>query len=138
MNDTGTKIFHRTQGVSMVKVLVADDDLDVHEVIRDILEINFKDVTIDRALTCESLISKVLHTKAEYDLVLVSLRLDEQCGGSLLPRIKNQNPGLAGRIVLLCDSSEDEEKVAADSLPCVSRPYSLDYFGEILRKACAS
>jgi DNA-binding NtrC family response regulator len=122
----------------MIKVLVADDDLDAHELVHDILEINFKNVTIDRALSYEKFHTKIDEADPQYDLILFNLRLEEEWGKEVLASIRKNNPELANRIVLITDSpAYPVEDPLLKSLPSIPKPFSLDHFGEIVKKTCS-
>jgi len=119
------------------KVLVADDDLDVHQLVHDILQINFKQVTIDRALTSKSFLSKIKTAESPYDLILFNVRLNQENGGNILNSLQQEYPDIMDRVILLADSPK-ESTISRDlDVPCVSKPFSLDHFGEVLKKVCS-
>lgn len=119
------------------KVLVADDDLDVHQLVHDILQINFKQVTIDRALTGKSFIDKIKAARNSYDLILFNVRMNMEQGSNLLDSIKQDYPGIMDRVILLADSPEESSSMLASQAPCVSKPFCLDHFGEVIKKVCS-
>ena len=121
----------------MKKVLVADDDLDVHELVRDILQINFKQVKVERALSTKSFLKKLDDAKDPYDLILFNIRLNEN-GNNCLSSVQQQYPSIMERIILLADSPEEREQQFSRRMPCVSKPFSLDRFGEVIKKVCSS
>ncbi|MBN1129515.1 MAG: response regulator [Chitinispirillaceae bacterium] len=119
------------------KVLVADDDLDLHQLVYDILQINFKQVTIDRALTSKSFLEKVKDAKSPYDLILFNIRMNKENGANLLEAVQKQYPAIMDRMILLADSPEEQEPALDRDVPCMSKPFCLDRFGEILKKVCS-
>lgn len=119
------------------KVLVADDDLDVHQLVHDILQINFQQVTIDRALNGKSFLQKVQAAKPPYDLILFNIRMDSENGSDLLDTIRLQHPAVMDRMILLADSPAEDEQEMRQEVPCVSKPFSLDRFGEVIKKVCS-
>ena len=126
------------QSSMIKKVLVADDDLDAHELIHDILQINFKQVKIDRALSGESFIKKIEEAKNGYDLILFNIRLKYENGKDILSSLQHKFPGILDRIVLMADSPVQEMKHPhVKKIPCISKPFSLDYFGEVIKKVCS-
>jgi response regulator of citrate/malate metabolism len=120
------------------KVLVADDDLDVHQLVHDILQINLKQVTIDRALTSQSFIKKIKDAKSPYDLILFNIRMNKENGADLLGSVEQQYPDIMDRIILLADSPEEKKKPHGRDVPCVSKPFCLDHFGEVIKKVCSA
>lgn len=121
----------------MKKVLVGDEDLDVHQLVHDILQINFKQVTIDRALTGKSFLNKIKAAKNPYDLILCNVRMNEENGANLLDSIKTEYPDIFDRIILLADSPEESSIPLGKNVPCVSKPFCLDHFGEVIKKVCS-
>jgi DNA-binding NtrC family response regulator len=119
------------------KVLVADDDLDVHELVHDILQINFKQVKVDRALSSKSFLKKLDEADDPYDLILFNVRLNEN-GNNCLSMVQQQFPNIMERIILLADSPDGHEKPLSKNMPCVSKPFSLDHFGEVIKKVCSA
>ncbi|MBN2037516.1 MAG: response regulator [Chitinispirillaceae bacterium] len=120
------------------KVLVADDDLDVHQLVYDILQISLKQVTIDRALTSQSFLQKINDAKNPYDLILFNIRMNKEDGANLLGTVERQFPGLMERIILLADSPEEKKDPLSKDVPCVSKPFCLDHFGEVIKKVCSA
>jgi DNA-binding NtrC family response regulator len=121
----------------MIRVLVADSNLDSHELIHDILQINFRDAQIDRAHNCESFLSKVSNAESEYNLILYSIQMEFESGKNLLPELFQNNPQLLKRMVLMTENFESSLDPSLQWLPKITKPYSLDYFGEVIKKTCA-
>ena len=121
----------------MKKVLVGDEDLDVHQLVHDILQINFKQVVIDRALTGKSFLSKINTAKTPYDLILCNIKMNKENGQNLLDSIREEHPDIIDRIILLADSPEESAVQLGRELPCVSKPFCLDRFGEVIKKVCS-
>lgn len=121
----------------MIRVLVADNDLDSHELIDDILQINFRDPKIERVHTPDSFAEKVSSAVPPYNLILYSVQMDIESGQKILAQLLKQNPDLSKRMVLM---GEDKDSLPPDakSVPNIPKPISLDYFGEVVKKACGS
>ncbi|MDG5814507.1 hypothetical protein QA601_05435 [Chitinispirillales bacterium ANBcel5] len=120
----------------MVKVLVADDDLDSHELLSDILQINFQDVQVDRALNSSSFVAKVMESQTQYDLILFSVDIDEE-PQKIVQQIQSQFPDILNRTVLMVGADQSSlNSELLQKLPRVSKPFSLDHFAEIIRKIC--
>ena len=120
-----------------LRVLIADDDLDAHELLRDLLEINVDEVQIDKALDCESLIRKLGEAGLAYDVIMVDYSLESSGGLDAVAAIENQSPGLLRRTVLLNASPDvvSRDPRVRDT-PNLRKPFSLDTFSEILTKTC--
>ncbi|NLG16408.1 MAG: hypothetical protein GX556_03640 [Fibrobacter sp.] len=119
----------------MFNVLVADCDMDSHELVNDILEINFKNVKIDRALCYDSFLNKLQNPGQQYDLILLNPETGKDTGNDTLATLQNSFPELLDRVILLADTQLDSSVV--QSLPVIYKPFSLDNFGEKLRQVCA-
>ena len=121
----------------MIRVLVADSNLDSHELIHDILQINFRDARIERAHNCESFLSKVSNAGSEYNLILYSVQMEHESGKNVLPQLFEDNPELFKRMILMAENIDSSLDPSLHWLPKISKPYSLDYFGEVIKKTCA-
>lgn len=122
----------------MIRVLVADSNLDSHKLIHDIVQINFRNVIIDQAHNCSSFIDKVTSAEPQYNLILYSARMDAEEGGNTLSDLIKKIPELGRRTVLIAESKDAELPDSLSLIPTVSKPYSLDYFGEVIKKACVN
>ena len=122
-----------------IRVLVVEDDLNVHKVIDDILEVVYRDLKIDKALTTESLLGKIKQNDTTYDLVLFDIHFEEPAGRDLLLKLRTERPDLNQKIVILNGSYEG---VSTDQdlkgLPVILRPFSIDKFSETITNICAA
>jgi DNA-binding response OmpR family regulator len=118
------------------KVLVVDDDLDAHELLHDILEINFKQVKIERALNYAGFMKKIDEAKTPYDLILLNTRLKNEDGKDVVAALRTKYPGVLEHVVLIADSPLELKDPLVREIPSISRPFSLDNFGEIIKKVC--
>lgn len=122
----------------MVKrVLVVDDDLDAHQLVRDILQINFKHVKVETALSSMAFLKKIEEAENSYDLILFNIRLKHENGKDILSSLQHRHPDLFDRIVLMADSPAERNHPLAKVRPCISKPFSLDHFGEVIKKVCS-
>jgi len=124
----------------MVRVLIADDDLDSHELLDDLIEINFRDVEIDRALTTESFLQKTGAADASYDLVLFNMHPGKSGSDSeameLVSHLEKNRPQLLERTVFILPKDADPRALGiADRFPVLLRPFSLDEFSDVVQKA---
>ena len=121
----------------MIRVLIADDDMDSHELIDDLIEINFREVEIEHALTKESFIKKLGAASHPFNLILFNLDLDGSGEEGNIGLLKNRYPDLIDRTVFIVS----EQRPVAEQfsgLKVLSRPFSLDHFGEVVHTVCAS
>jgi hypothetical protein len=120
-----------------VKVLVADDDLDVHELVNDILCISIKDVVVDRVLDADSLRAKILSEKQRYDLVLVASDLTDATGKDGISIVLDEFPGLTKKTAVIEESGASSRLDRSGApLPLIKKPFSLDEFSGVIRKIC--
>jgi DNA-binding NtrC family response regulator len=118
-----------------IRALVAEEDLNLHQVTHDILEMCFSDVKIERAMNYESLMAKLRAEDADYDLVLYDLKFDELSGSDALPTIRKEMPELANRIIVLAGNGDDVRRSAhARDLAYVLHPFSLDDFIDTVKR----
>jgi DNA-binding NtrC family response regulator len=118
------------------KVIVADDDLDAHELVQDMLQISLEGVNIDQAMSGESFLKKIGEAVTPYDLILFNVRMRHANGADLLAIVKDRFPGQTDRIVLMADAPLSVEHSPATEPICIIKPFSLDCFGEIVKKVC--
>jgi len=122
----------------MIRVLVADSNLDSHKLINDIVQINFRNVVIDQAHNCESFAEKVEGAKPQYNLIFYSIRMENEDGRNKLSEMIQKNPDLRKRMILMAESKDTPLPNALNLIPIVTKPYSLDYFGEVIKKTCVN
>jgi DNA-binding NtrC family response regulator len=122
------------RGQRMVTVLVADDDVDSYKLVNDILEINFREVQIERALNRQSFFVKLQQFEKQIDLILLNPDLENGSREEILEKMREINPELMDRVVLIgIDSVIANLQGPMYHIP---KPYSLDCFGEVVKKAC--
>jgi DNA-binding NarL/FixJ family response regulator len=120
----------------MIHVLIADDDMDSHELIDDLIEINFREVEIEHALTKESFIKKIGSASQPFDLILFNLDLDGSGEEGNIDLLKNRHPDLLDRTIFMVSGDRPVPETLGD-VKVLSRPFSLDHFGEVVQKVCA-
>jgi len=122
----------------MLRVLVADSNLYSHELIQDIVHINFRNVTVERAHNYKSFVTKIENAEPQYNLILYSMQMENESGQNALCDVIKNNPEIEDRMILMADSQNTALPESLDRLPTVSKPYSLDYFGEVIKKTCVN
>jgi DNA-binding response OmpR family regulator len=120
-----------------VRVIVADENLDVQELVNDILLINFKDVSVERVLEAQGLRDKLDKSKRPYDLIIAASGLADPQGKSALAIIREEFQAYTGKTVILEDTSGQVTRgPLAAGIPILTKPFSLDEFGDCVRKIC--
>jgi len=114
-----------------IRVLVGDEDLDVHELVDDILHINFKNVAIDRAMDRNGIRAKIRSMQMPYDLILLG---DDGMKG-FIEIVNEESPDLVKKTVMICPQGSNNTEKWTD-IPRIVKPFSLDDFGEVLEKIC--
>ncbi|NLD93564.1 MAG: hypothetical protein GX639_12955 [Fibrobacter sp.] len=122
----------------MIRVLVADNNLNSHELIHDIVQINFRNVKIESVHNSENFVSKITSAKPQYNLILYSAHMDESTDKTTLSEAIKKNPEISDRTIIMTESDSVKVPDMFNHFPTVTRPYSLDYFGEVIKKTCAS
>jgi DNA-binding response OmpR family regulator len=123
----------------IVNALVADDDLDVHELVNDILCISFKDISVDRALDADSFRAKVHSSKKKYDLVLVASGFADDSGKDIVSIVLEEFPALGKKMAVIQESAGGSwlDK-GGNAIPVIKKPFSLDEFSDVIKKICPS
>jgi DNA-binding response OmpR family regulator len=122
-----------------IKVLVADDSLDVHELVNDILSISFKDVMVDRVLDVDTFRSKVLSSQPPYDLLLVASGLTDDAGTDIISVVLDEFPALAKKMAVIEESTATTRlDRSGAAIPLIKKPFSLDEFSDVIKKICPS
>jgi|WetSurMetagenome_2_1015567.scaffolds.fasta_scaffold03934_5 hypothetical protein len=121
-----------------VRVLVVDDNLDSQELVNDILLINFRDVSVERVLDAQGLRKKLGAAKRSYDLIIAAAALADPKGVTALSIILNEFGAYRGKTVILEDAPGKVPRGADTAgLPILTKPFSLDEFGDCIRDICS-
>jgi DNA-binding response OmpR family regulator len=120
-----------------IKVLLADNDLDIHKLISDLLPLIFKNVVVDKALNSEVVLTKLSDASNTYNLIILDLGLGDIDGGNILETIAGRFPEVLSRMVLILAAPEAlPPGEPYTNIARVVKPFSLDEFGELAKKAC--
>ncbi|MBD3419439.1 MAG: response regulator [Chitinivibrionales bacterium] len=126
---------NRKDGYMAVRVLIADDDLDTHQFLHDIIEINFKDVKIERALSHKIFIEKISTAEDPYNLILLDYYLEGDNGEDIISLIqKNKYQDVLERTVLMNPTENGDERIK--NIAQIKKPFSLDDFSNIIKQVC--
>ena len=76
--------------------------------------------------------------RSDYHLIIVDGYKTDSGGKDLIDVLKEEFPDILGKVVMICETASDC-KVRRDRLavPCLVKPFSLDDFGEVVKKICA-
>lgn len=117
----------------LVKALIAEEDLNLHQIVHDILGICFKNVRIDRALNYDSLYQHLREHGAEYDIIIYDVDFDDRADRDALPAIRAEFAHLLPSFVLVAPRKVDIDTWPhAQGLPYVAHPFSLDEFSLVV------
>lgn len=121
-----------------INVLVVGNDLHVHKLVVDILEITLSDVTIEKATNAQVMLKKIETQQYSYDLLVLYLKNSKKDDETLILNLRNKYPHLVSRMILLLDSIEEKpDDTILRNIPFVVKPFSLDEFGELVKKVCS-
>jgi DNA-binding NtrC family response regulator len=122
----------------LVKALIADDDMDILQLMDDVLEINFRNLKTERALSQESFWAKISAEGAFWHLLFLSVEYIRE-EPRFLERLAETNRQLSGKTILMGRES-DQETLAEDAkrLPFLAKPFSLDRFEELIKSVHAA
>ncbi|HAJ80444.1 MAG TPA: hypothetical protein DCO75_11815 [Fibrobacteres bacterium] len=120
-----------------IHVLIADNDSGIHELVNDMLHINFKDVSVERVRDRDSFRSKLRIGMSTYDLIVFDGYPTDNDGQEFINSLKEEFPGIMSKVIMLCGSDCNIHPDQCE-IPCLIKPFSLDDFGEIVKKICAT
>jgi hypothetical protein len=119
----------------MTRIIIADNDLDSHELIDDLIEINFQDAMIEHAVTFESFLDKLDSSADKYDLILYNLDFKVPGEKDIVTFLTEKYPQVLDRVICI-DSEQYAHGADYNGIPTLARPFSLDLFGEVVKKVC--
>ncbi len=123
--------------MTTVRILVADENLDVQELVNDILRITYKDVTVDRALDMGGLRARLGAENLPYNLVIAASGLADDRGNGAPAILSREFPGYITKTLLLEDAPGDAAREAASAgIAVLTKPFSLDDFSDCIVKIC--
>ncbi|MDR0331348.1 MAG: hypothetical protein LBH93_06530 [Chitinispirillales bacterium] len=117
-----------------VNVLIADDDMDVNQLVHDVLEICFRDVKVERAMSLGSFWAKLPAAGDPWDLIFLSAEYIKEEPGGFAGRVLAANPAAPGKVIVV-GGKPDFEAFGDDvkRFPFLAKPFSLDEFEEVVR-----
>ena len=120
-----------------INVLIVGCDLSAYKLVTDILEMTFNDIKIEKATNVQKMLDKIKTQHYKYDLLVLDLQISKKDEEALILNLRNKYPLLVSRMILLLDSLEEKpDDTILQNIPYIAKPFSLDEFGEIVKKIC--
>jgi hypothetical protein len=120
-----------------VNVLFASHDLDFHELLKDVINITYKNVKLDKVLDHEKMIEILGNSRNRYHLIIMDSHFVESEGKHAISILAERFPAMLNRTVLVVDPATPlPELPAGANIPVIEKPFSLDTFGETVKKIC--
>jgi hypothetical protein len=117
-------------------VLVADDDMGVHKLMCDVLEISLKDVKIERAMSPQCFWAKLpAPPERPWQLVFISSDYIREEPDGFVDRVREANPDVVGKVVVVGNPG-DALGENAQLMQSIAMPFSLDRFDELVKSLC--
>jgi len=125
-------------GMNKTNVLVADDYMSNQRLLRDVLEINFKAVKVERAVSLQSFWTKLpAPPEQPWHLVFLSADYVKEEPDGFMDRMKTVNPDAVGKTVIVGTAADMEScGEAVKPAPFLVKPFSLDRFEELIKQVC--
>ena len=121
-------------------VLVADNDMDVHQLVCDVLEICLRNVKVERAMSPQGFWDKLPAAPEQpWHLVFLSAEYIKEEPAGFIDRLVAVNPNIIGKVVIL--GTEADAESCGEGLmaaPLLVKPLSLDRFEELVKQVCGS
>jgi len=128
--------------ISIMKtnVLIADDDMDVHQLVCDVLEICLKKVRVERAMSLPGFWAKLpAASEQPWHLVFLSAEYIKEESAGFIDRLAAVNPNVIGKVVVLGTAADAEScGEGLMAAPLLVKPFSLDRFEELVKQICGS
>jgi DNA-binding NtrC family response regulator len=125
-------------------VLVADDDMDVQELMCDVLEISLRNVKVERAMSLQGFWAKLpAPPEQPWNLVFISVEYIKEEPAGFMERLAAANPDAACKVVVVgtaadMESYADTVGESVKAAPFLVKPFSLDGFEELVKHLCGS
>lgn len=120
-----------------INVLIVGSDLSAIKLVTDILEITFDSIKIEKATNAQTMLDKFTTQHYKYDLLVLDLQISKKDEEVLILNLRSKYPHLFNRMILLLDSVEEKpEDTILQSIPFIVKPFSLDEFGDLVKKIC--
>ena len=120
-----------------INVLIVGSDLSVHKLVTDILEITFSNINIEKATNAQTMFDKFKTQQYKYDLLIVYLQISKKDDEVFILNLRSKYPHLISRMILFFDSLEEKpEDTILQNIPYIVKPFSLDEFGDLVKKIC--
>jgi len=119
-------------------VLIADDYMGTHRLLRDVIEICIKRVKVESAVSQQNFWDKLpASPEHPWHLIFISadyLNDEPEC---FIDRIKTVNPDVVGKYVIIGTAEEAEScGDAVKDIPFLVKPFSLDKLEDLIKQIC--
>ncbi len=123
-----------------INVSVFGNDLSVQKLIVDILEISLNNVKIDKFTNSERLYDSLNKNKGSfYNLIILDCGKERKSIEEIISEIKKNYSYLIERIIIIIDAKEkDLDSSIFNGISSIAKPFSLDDFGELVKKLCTA
>jgi DNA-binding NtrC family response regulator len=121
-----------------INSLIVDDNLDDHQLINDIISINFKDIKIDKALDVETFYEKMKDPTQKYNFIIISADLKNEKGKSAVSVLFEEFPEkIKSSIIIKEEKTHLPQNILKDkNIPVFTKPFSLDEMCNQIKKIC--
>lgn len=118
----------------MSKILAVDDNQDITDMVKELLEFNgYSCTTANSSRACLNLLRS-----EQFDLILLDLAMPEMSGVDLLKEIKADSSLKHNKIILFTSSyitdSEINELIKLGALSCIRKPINKDKLIELIKR----
>lgn len=124
----------KKRGFSMKNIMIVDDEKDVRDTVKDVLEKEgYKVTEAEDGQTCLSLL-----TKQKFDLIILDVMMPEMSGWDVLTEILQTKKEYQNKIMFLSVVEISEEKrqtlIKGGILDYIIKPFDIDYLVNRIKK----
>ncbi len=119
-----------------IDILVVGNEMKMHMLIVDILEMTFKNSNIEQATNVQGLFNK-LNEQPDYDLIIIDCQNSGKEDEELIHQLRMDYPHCIDHTLFLFDPIRGMpgDKVLAD-ISYIVKPFSLDEFDALVKRTC--
>ena len=118
-----------------IHVLVVGNDIHIHKLVVDILEITLNDVEIERATNAEGFFVKHENNVNPFNLFIIDCNHDKSSNEDFLYEVHDRYSDCIDKMIILIDSIDEKpNNEALRNITYIIKPFSLDEFGDLVKK----
>ncbi len=118
-----------------VRILIVGNDIHIHKLMVDILEITLNDCIIENATNVDGLFERLQKQDEEYNLIILNGRHEGTSDDNAITTVRNVYPQYIDRLIVLVDSPVNQDTIEIhDDVSYVQKPFSLDEFGDLVKQ----